>query len=446
MLRISSLLLFLLGVIGWYSPCLGESVQDLELPGAVKTEVVFPYVAWGSLEGFFHITELILINPNEEDLHYEFLLFESDGHLAKEFLESYANVAGIPGVLLEDGKVWGVVPGNYVDSWGLSPWDIEGGLFSGWVLLRADKEIQAHLRYTVLDLTENFELQTVSLTDLTANYQGVHSAVYRVEADKCEGYSDFRDADGKKQKLWEITNTGVSLVNPGDSPLSVELRLQAHNEEEVRELELAPKTQQTFVVSDFFESISADECTFSGRLEITADNDSLSVTALDVEVRQMPNGGYCPDSLCRIPYWYERPHGLEFQWGQHFDFPEEILEAATIGDFEAYLTPFGVILVDSGGEVDGVHPFAYGSGGFFHVEEHGFSLVWGRLNTPFIFGGTGKVIVADRAQFYSDSIDVLPGETEGQVIVTQQAMCYSPIITIDLETQEIVSVRQRSCF
>ena len=184
MLRISSRVLLLSCFIGSYSLSLGETVQDLGLPGAVKTEVVFPYVAWGSLEGYFHITELILINPNEEGLHFELQLFTSDGKIAKEFLESYVEVAGIDGELLEDGKVQGFVPKNYVYSWNLSPWALEDEFFSGWLLVRADRELQTHLRYTVFETEENVRFNIVSISDLTASYQNVQSARYSVDADK----------------------------------------------------------------------------------------------------------------------------------------------------------------------------------------------------------------------------------------------------------------------
>jgi len=441
--EVGTLFLLAASLTGTFCAGFADTVQDRGLPGAVRTEVVFPFVAWGRIEGFFHVTELILVNTGDQDLRFELQLFNSDGTLARDYLASQETV-GTSAFLMEDGMLRGFVAANSVLSWNLEPWWGSGeGFFQGWVLLRSDRELAAHLRYTVLELRERLEV--ASIMDLPGNFRSVKRAEYAVRSIRLKGFSDYPGEDGRLQQVWKTEKSGVALVNPGETPLAVELRLRIGEEQEVRSLQLPPKTQRTFIVSDFFGSIPKEPSNYRGRLEITSLGDEFAATAVDLEMFTTLDGAFCSEALCRIPYWYRQPVGIGFEWGSPFQFPEEILEHERIGAFDAYLTRFGLVLVTAGGVVQGVYAFDYGAQGQFQQTAYGFGFVTGRDHTPIIFGDTGKVVIASEAAF-SGVVDVHPGEIEGQVILSQTIGCYGRTVVIDIVRQEVVSVTKNPCF
>ncbi len=427
-----------------------ETVQDAGIPGAVKFEAVFPHLVWGNIGGLSHFVELVLINPTNRRVHYELQLFHPDGSLAKEVLES---LSYRDGTLLDDGRLHSVVLANSVWSWFMNPPDLTEEPFIGWAILRADGELQAFWRLNLWDMGPQAGiLKVASMASLTAGYQGVRSASLRVQATKEQTLSDFKDPDGKRQQIWEVGTTGVSLVNFGEDSLAVDLTLESgcFDEGLTKELVLGPQRQEAFLVNNLFESFSPDSCDSSGLLKIRSNDGDFSVTALDLEAYKSLNGGFCPASLCLVPYRYMPVYRWDLLWGNSFSFPEEIILRETIGQFEAVLTRFGLILLDAGGEVEGIHAFAYGdanleSQGFLEVPDHQIALVWGRENTPFIFTTSGKVVVAERAQFWGNSILIESTEVEGQIKISQEG-CYAPIIVVDLIAEEIVSVSHTWCF
>jgi hypothetical protein len=391
---------------------------------------------------------MVLINPTSRPIHYEVQLFRPDGSSAKDVLES---LEYFEGTLHDDGRLHWVVAPNSVWYWFLDPFDFGDDHFMGWAILRADGELQTYLRIYLLAI-EDLRIQYAPISSVTANYQGVQSASYRVEASKERSSSDYRGPDGKREPIWEIAKSGVSVVNPGEMPLTLDLMLdsQCLDEELTRSLVLEPKTQEAFLVDSLFDSFSPDTCDSSGRLKIVSNEGDFSVMAVDVTTFKKLNGGDCPSSLCERPFHYLPSFGRGVVFGNRFDFPEEIVLRETIGQFEAVLTRFGLILLREGGEVDGIHPFAYGDGnperqGFLELPEHGIALVWGRENTPFIFTSSGKVVVAKRAGFGRPSSITIEYMEEENLIKFSGKGCYDPIIVVDLLTEEIVSQSQVYC-
>jgi hypothetical protein len=432
--------LLILGGAG--SRSYAETVQEAGIPGAVQFEAVFPNPVWGNFEGLYHRTELVLINNTAEDINFELQVFWPDGTPGSDFLEWGDHYDG---PTWPDGKTSGWVQANSVITWERDYDNVKESFFQGWGILRANGDLQAFARLTVMDLSDWNSIKTLTVLDQTANYRGVRFATYSVYPRRQQTYGSF----------WDSTTLAVALVNPGDRPMTVNLKVTSETweEEEAKHLVLLPKAQELFLITNLFDVFSLNPG-YRGTLEVSSEDGEFSITAFELQVNTKENGGSCYPSKCHTPYKYNPHRVRELKFGEQFNFPEAILFETVLDGFQLRLTRFGLIVLDDTGEVHGIHPLYYDSErsyspGFIHAPEYGFAFVSGIWNTAIIFATSGKVAIAKHRSNtgYSESRPVLIEqlETPGHVQISQDRPCWAPIIVVDVIEEKIISVSSNSC-
>jgi len=402
-----------------------ESVQDRALPGAVAFEAVFPHIVSGALADIQYQSELIITNSEDRKAVIELDFYFNSGQTANDLLDGgIQNLKRSP----DNGRFYQEVPGHSVRRLKFPRRDssLLDQDFSGWAKLRSNVDISAYQEIRVVDQRGKSYQAELAPSTIAAG-----SAALTV----------FADRRGPN-----VGASGISLVNPRSTPAQLELELAGSK----TAVTLAPLEKRALMLEEIWPSFGLKAYTWDTLIVRSTNGIPFAVLGLVVHL------SLNADSTPRLP---EDEPWLTFRspdpplWAgdwlrlsdtERFNWPEEILAQAHLGETDVVVTRFGFIRKDSQGKTD-VQPLNVGSSRLQYLgitvdEQHEVGIIWyseATVPIPILFK-SGRVLYVDAISGPS-SIAALPDQPD-RVEIRTGYPCFRTIIIVDTVKEEILSV------
>ena len=408
-----------------------DTLQETGLPSPIEFEAVISHVVFGTADPFEYSTTIVLVNAESEDARVEFQLFDHEGRNAPELTKQL----GISGSRVSEDRTTFLLGARSLvevrfpilehnSGQLLNP----DGIFSGWVRIRANAELTS---FSTLHANESDEFSSVAGTLAT------ETGFLKAQLEKVDCSKSTTDPLGH----WLI-EIGVSLVNPHDQPVTLWFDSGIAHES----LELGPLSKKSLLLSSL-----NGICDYSapGRpvLIQSEDDRTFGLSAFELRYRTDLDG-----RILRIgdnPLLRVSDIPVQQLETSPFDFPVEIADDLEILDLHIFLTEFGFVMQQEGGQVLGLFDTTGGEA-LFGYPEIGLAVIMGsRTDIPIVFVESRKVI---RVRCFigacqGEVLSVTVHEDEDLVVLRIGSECINHDYVIDLANEELVDAELATfCF